>query len=149
MCNQFVPFLHFKMEGLSQLKHLAQEEDCICKVDLKDPYFSVPLDQNPEVVRKVSIKRGSLRAHVPVFWARLRTTCVYKVNRSSNRIPEQNQHQSENIFWRYVHFESHKTRSSHESWHGHISPAEFRLYHKYKEISFAHMTVNRIFWEWR
>ena len=37
--NQFIPFLHFKMEGLSQLKRLIQ-------LDLKNAYFSVPLDQN-------------------------------------------------------------------------------------------------------
>ena len=41
MLNQFVPFLHFKMEGLSQLKHLIQEKDWMCKLDLKDAYFSV------------------------------------------------------------------------------------------------------------
>ena len=27
MFNQFIPFLHFKMEGLSQLKHIIQKED--------------------------------------------------------------------------------------------------------------------------
>ena len=44
MLNQFIPFLHFKMEGLSQLKHIIQEGDWMCKLDLKDAYFSVPLD---------------------------------------------------------------------------------------------------------
>ena len=46
MLNQFIPFLHFKMEGLSQLKHIIQEGDWMCKLDLKDAYFSVPLDRN-------------------------------------------------------------------------------------------------------
>ena len=44
MLNQFISFLHFKMEGLSQLKHIIQEGDWMCKLDLKDEYFSVPLD---------------------------------------------------------------------------------------------------------
>ena len=44
--SQFIPFLHFKMEGLSQLKHITQEGDWMFKLDLKDAYFSVPLDRN-------------------------------------------------------------------------------------------------------
>ena len=40
-------FLHFKMEGLSHLKHLIQEADWMNKLDLKDDAcFSVPLDQD-------------------------------------------------------------------------------------------------------
>ena len=42
--NQFVPFPHFRMEGCSQLKHLTQKGDWMHKLNLKDPYFSVPLD---------------------------------------------------------------------------------------------------------
>ena len=33
------------MAGLSQLKHLIQERDWMCKLDLEDEYFSFPLDQ--------------------------------------------------------------------------------------------------------
>ena len=46
MLNQFIPFLHFKREGLSLLKHIIQEGDWMCQLDLKDAYLSVPLDQN-------------------------------------------------------------------------------------------------------
>ena len=46
MLNQLFPFLHFKMEGLSQLKHLIQEGDWLRKLDMNDAYFSAPLDQN-------------------------------------------------------------------------------------------------------
>ena len=41
--NEYVPYHHFKMEGLKDLKHLLQEGDWMCKLDLKDAYFSVPL----------------------------------------------------------------------------------------------------------
>ena len=43
MLNQFIPFLYFRIEGLSQLKHIIQEGDWMYKLDLKDAYFSVPL----------------------------------------------------------------------------------------------------------
>ena len=41
--NEYVPYHHFKMEGLKDLKHLLQKGDWMCKLDLKDAYFSVPL----------------------------------------------------------------------------------------------------------
>ena len=41
--NEYVPYHHFKMEGLKDLKHLLKKGDWICKLDLKDAYFSVPL----------------------------------------------------------------------------------------------------------
>ena len=58
--------------------------------------------------------------------------------------PQKDQYQSDNIFQRYVDFESHNTRSSHIPRHSHISPADFGLYNKYKEINFAPMSQNRI-----
>ena len=36
---------------------------------------------------------------------------------------EKDQYESDNIFGRYVDFESHNTRSSHEPRHSHISPS--------------------------
>jgi hypothetical protein len=41
--NQYVPYHHFKMEGLKDVKYLLQKGDWMCKIDLKDAYFSVPL----------------------------------------------------------------------------------------------------------
>ena len=81
---------------------------------------------------------------MPVFWTRPSSKCVYKVIENSNLSPEKDQYQSDNIFGRYVDFESHNTRSSHEPRHSHISPAEFGLYNKCKEINFAPMSENRI-----
>ena len=79
-----------------------------------------------------------------VFWTRPSTKGVYKVIKNSNLSHEKNKHQSDNIFGRYIDFESRNTRSSPESRHSHISPAEFGLYNKYKEINFAPMSENRI-----
>ena len=44
--NAFIPYLHFKMEGLHLLKNMLKEKNYTCKIDLKDPYFCVPLHQN-------------------------------------------------------------------------------------------------------
>ena len=44
--NHYIPYQHFKMEGLHFLKDLLQKGDYMCKLDLKDAYFSVPLHQD-------------------------------------------------------------------------------------------------------
>ena len=41
--NKFIPYQHFKMEGIHLLKDLLQEEDYMIKIDLNDAYFGVPL----------------------------------------------------------------------------------------------------------
>ena len=41
--NQFIPYHHFKMEGLKDVKFLLRKRDWMCKIDLKDAYFSVPM----------------------------------------------------------------------------------------------------------
>ena len=43
--NKFVTYMHFKMESLQTLTYMIKERDYICKIDLKDTYFTVPLDK--------------------------------------------------------------------------------------------------------
>ena len=37
--NRFIPYKHFKMEGLHCVKYVLQKKDYMFKVDLKDAYF--------------------------------------------------------------------------------------------------------------
>ena len=41
--NAYIPYCHFRMEGLQNLKYMLQSY--MCKLDLKDAYFSVPLEK--------------------------------------------------------------------------------------------------------
>ena len=41
--NRNIPYQHFKMEGLFLLKEMLLPEDKMCKIDLKDAYFAIPL----------------------------------------------------------------------------------------------------------
>ena len=41
--NKFLPHIYFKMEGLHVIPDLIQENDWLCKIDLKDAYFAIPV----------------------------------------------------------------------------------------------------------
>ena len=44
--NQFIPYQHFKTEGLFCLREMLQKDDFMCKLDMKDTYFSILLHQS-------------------------------------------------------------------------------------------------------
>ena len=44
--NSFIPYQHFKMEGMHLIKDLLQERDFLIKIDLKDAYFGIPLEKS-------------------------------------------------------------------------------------------------------
>ena len=46
--NQFLPYEHFKMEGIHMVRDLLRKGDFMVKIDLKDAYFTVPLCQEDQ-----------------------------------------------------------------------------------------------------
>ena len=44
--NKIVQYLHFKMEGLRDVRNLVQQGDYLVKIDLKDAFWSVPVNRN-------------------------------------------------------------------------------------------------------
>lgn len=42
-----IPYTHLNMKGLHYLKFMLQEEHCMCELELKDAYFSIPLYRDP------------------------------------------------------------------------------------------------------
>ena len=43
--NSFIPYQHFKIQGMHLIKDLLQEHDFLIKIDLKDAYFGISLDK--------------------------------------------------------------------------------------------------------
>ena len=46
--SKFIPYEHFKMEGLHCLKFFLEQNNLLSKIDLKGAYFSVPLNKNSQ-----------------------------------------------------------------------------------------------------
>ena len=46
--KKFILYEHFKMEGLHCLKFLLEQDYLLRKIDLKEAYFSVPLNKNSQ-----------------------------------------------------------------------------------------------------
>ena len=40
--NKLIPYEHFKLEGQYCLKFLLEQNDLLCKIDLKETYFQFP-----------------------------------------------------------------------------------------------------------
>ena len=59
--HKYIPYIHFKMEGLFLLNEILLKGDYMCKIDLEDAYFSVPL--NPKSQKFVSFKWKDLIYH--------------------------------------------------------------------------------------
>ena len=46
--SKFIPYEHFEMEGVHCLKFILEQDDFLWKIDLKEAYFSVPLNKNSQ-----------------------------------------------------------------------------------------------------
>lgn len=53
--DDFIPYQHFKIKGLHFLKYMLEENNFLCKIDLKDVYFLVLLSKQ-------------YRSHVRFVW---------------------------------------------------------------------------------
>ena len=46
--NKFIPYEHFKMDSLHCLKFPLEQDDLLRKIDLKETYFTIPLNKNSQ-----------------------------------------------------------------------------------------------------
>ena len=77
--NKFIPYEHFKMEGLHCLRFLLEQDDLPCKIDLKVTYLSVPLNKNFQKFVKFQWYPNATRISLPMFWTQASSTNLYKI----------------------------------------------------------------------
>ena len=95
--NEFIPHLHFKMEGIHMLKDLLRQGDFMAKIDLKDAYFAVPISEED---RKY-LGKQNVSIQLPSFWAIMRSLGLYQDNQGSSFSPERNGHQAHHLHRRH------------------------------------------------
>ena len=57
--NEWVTTEHFKMEGIPTLRDLLRSGDWFVKVDLKDAYFTVPIEASHQQYLRFMLDRES------------------------------------------------------------------------------------------
>ena len=80
--NQFVRYQHFKMEGLRDVKNMLSDGDLMCKLDLKDAYFTVPVCTRSRKTSKISVEWETIRVSVPSFRTGTSPQDIHKITRS-------------------------------------------------------------------
>ena len=99
--NNFIPYQNFKMEGLNLLQSMLQEKDFMCKLDLKDAYFCVPLKK--ESWKYVRFQwEVTLYEFLSLFRARSSTTDIYKSSKNIYFITKKATDQGNNLFRRHA-----------------------------------------------
>ena len=80
------------MKGLFLLKEALEEEDCSCKVDLEDAYFSVPVNQKSQKVCKFQIVGSTQSVPLPLLWFGTGPKDIHKVDQNSYFSAEKTMH---------------------------------------------------------
>ena len=120
----------------------------MCKLDLKDPYFSVPLKENS---RQFVRFRWSIP--LSLHWFGTSTTNIHKIAKSANDNLAQDKHQNNNLLRRHAIDWSLFRRDSHEPRHNNLPSATSRICHKLEkksvlttvqEIEFLGLTINPV-----
>lgn len=132
MLKQFVLFFRFRNGRLSQLKPLIQERDWMCKLDLKDRYFSIPLDQDPRKFVS-SRQKGTFCEFMCLCFG---LGLVPRVFTKLLKIPA--------LLLRKINIRVMTYLDNMQILTHIVQEAQnFGLYNKYKEINFAPMPKNR------
>ena len=130
--NQFIPYSHFKMEGLKQLKDLQRQNDLMVKIDLEDAYFSIPLHPETQVC-KVSMERETIPIHMYLVWSVTCSQDLHQTFKNSYINSTGNKHSIDNLP-RHFNYREESGRNLNESRHSNISTPTPRFCKKPTEI---------------
>ena len=66
------------MESLNTVRSLLRPGDFMIKIDLKDPYYVVPIYPHHKIVSEVPVQKGDLRVPVPSLWPAISPKGIYQ-----------------------------------------------------------------------
>ena len=80
--NVFIPHKHFKTEVLHCLKFLLEQNDFLCKIDLKDVCFANPLIK----IWGIQVFGQPLRVSLHLFWFMPSSKFFYQITKNVNSL---------------------------------------------------------------
>jgi hypothetical protein len=102
--NQFIRYLHFKMESLDSVRFLVKKGDWFVKLDLKDAYLTIPLHPTHQKFLRFEW-RGSISVSVHGVWSRSSAPCFHQITLSSCRLSKVSWNKTCYLFGRYFNYE--------------------------------------------
>ena len=131
--NKFIPYECFKMEGLHFLKFLLEQDDLLCKIDLKEEYFSVLLNKKSQKFVRFQ-QFGNLYEFLCLCFGLGPAPRIFTI---LIKVPiatlEAGQHSNHYLPRQYVANGEDVTRTSHGKWHIDFSTATFGFCDKPKK----------------
>ena len=131
------------MEGLHCLEFLLEQDDLLCKLDLKEAYFSVPLNKNSQkfVRSQWSDNLYEFRCLCFGLWSAPR---IFTIIKSFNRPLQTRQHSNLYLPRRYVANVVDVTRNSHCKRHIDFSITTFGFCDQPQKITSSSCETNRV-----
>ena len=108
--NQYIPFLHFKMESLQSLKTLLQKKRVHVQTRPQGRIFISPTFSGRPKESDVSMGRNSVRVSLPVLWPCINPICFHKTPKDPHGSFKKHKHTHNNLFGRHVDYWQNKGR---------------------------------------
>ena len=143
--NQYLPYQHFKMEGIHKVRDLLRKGDFMVKIDLEDAYFTVPVSQEHHNFMRFRWEGTSTSFLASPLVCPL-SSGIYKNHETSCRSFTATGHQIDHLFGRLAYYGPVKRNSKLSCFYDSSSDREFRFYDQLSEISYNPGHANGIFW---
>ena len=123
----------------------------MCKLDMKDAYFSVPPHQSRKIYVRFMV-RESLWVRLLMFWLWTSSQNFHKIAENTNACTEEDKYSDSNILGRYSYNGSNDGWKPHVQRHCNLPPATFRfcfnleklILNPVQEIEFLGVTINSL-----
>ena len=139
----FIPYKHFKMEGLHCLKCVLQKRDYTCKINLKDADFSSST-QRLTKISTVSLGRKLVRVPVPILWFWDQLPEFLQIIKGSDLSFETSDDKGHSLSRRFIDFRKQYERNIYRKGYCDLPIATSRLCNKSEEVCVRSCTRNRV-----
>ena len=142
--NKHVKYMHFKMEGIPNLVDLLQRDDHMCKLDLKDAYFVIPVAPRYQEYLKFRWNRVLYKFKVAPFVSRLGSTYLLKIDETDNSRDETFRNQMCNLSRRSYSPISGTSGVTKPATNDNLSVTKPGVHHQLGKICDKSNTANRV-----